>query len=184
MVQDNLTQTSKSNRLSGLNPPGVSPQMQSAQLKNQIPVQIDSNITFLTEQLNTQNRRLRILEERYISLRRNSQVTDQNMLTNYKRVYADIKSASANISELKKKILDIDEKIGIIQSELSVCVKKEDITVLDRYISLWNPSMFLTRTEAENIIGNLLRQSEKGKASEIEKTDSQKQDKASKFLDS
>ena len=181
MAQNNMAEPSKSESLFGASQQA---QMQSAQLKPQKQGTIDPNITFLTEQLNTQNRRLRILEERYISLRRNTQVTDQNMLTNYKRLSAEMKSSSASISDLKKKILDIDEKIGMIQSELSVCVKKEDVVVLDRYISFWNPSMFLTRTEAENIISNLLRQSSPIKETDSKTLELPKDNASSKFMDS
>ena len=32
------------------------------------------------------------------------------------------------------------------------CAKTEDVQVLDRYINLWEPANFVTRTEVEKIV--------------------------------
>ena len=44
------------------------------------------------------------------------------------------------------------EKMKMIIKELKLCSKSEDLTVLKKYIDLWDPVRFVTQNEVEKII--------------------------------
>lgn len=100
--------------------------------------------------------RLRILEERYINLRRKSQIDEQNMLMTHKKVTSEFKALTSEINEMRRDTDKIKNDIKLIIKELRECAKNDDIQVLQRYINFWEPVNFVTRGEVENIIRDML----------------------------
>jgi len=113
---------------------------------NQAPV--SPEITKLDEVL----RRLRLLEERYSSLRKKAQFTEHNMLKDAKEISTEIKTLSSTISELKNEISDLNEKMTKLSTEVSQGVSKAEFNVLAKYLDFWQPMDFLTRKEAEEML--------------------------------
>jgi DNA-binding HxlR family transcriptional regulator len=108
--------------------------------------------------LNTLTRGSRILEERYDNLRKKIQMIEQNILTENKKIYSEVKTFEMEFNEIKREIADINEKITMIISELREGAKKEDVAVLEKYISVWEPLNFITRQEAERIIKDAIKE--------------------------
>jgi len=103
------------------------------------------------------SRRLRVLEERYSSVRRSLQVNEQNMLKESKKNITEIKAFSSEISEVKKDIRTIGEELKQIIRELKQTVKKDEARVLERYVSLWQPMNYVTHTEMDKRIKDIVR---------------------------
>ncbi|MGM5482824.1 MAG: hypothetical protein ACQESF_05155 [Nanobdellota archaeon] len=99
-------------------------------------------------------RRIRQLEERYSNLRKSLHVTEQNMLNQSKKNNSDKKNLEDDISELKKHVKNMGEELKIITKELSTSVKKEDVKMLEKYISFWDPLSFVTHNELKNEVKN------------------------------
>ena len=112
----------------------------------------DSAFSSFNEQINMLIRTIRILEERYSNLRKKTQITDQNMIEDVKKMSTEIKLVDSELSEMKKQLFDVNEKISVLFEQLKGGVKKEDINVLSRYLDLWNPMRFVTFEEAKKII--------------------------------
>lgn len=117
--------------------------------------------SLITDHLNNIMRRLRVLEERQMNTRRNTQVTDQNMLEHHRKISADIKTINAEMIEIKKELFDVKTKIRMIIKELQECAKKEEVQVVKKYINLWQPMNFVTQDEVENIIREILEEKKK-----------------------
>ena len=117
----------------------------------------DPRISELTSDLNNQSSRLRTLEERYILLRRKTQVTEQNMLSHYKKASADIKTSISRIQELRNELREIKEKMSLIEKEVEQCAKKHELALLQKYVNYWNPAEFVTKEEAKRIIEEKIR---------------------------
>ena len=115
----------------------------------------------LISQTGDLSRRVRMIEERYDTLRKRNQMTDQNMLSNFKKVNTETKTLSDEIRELKIEIDDIKNKMLIIVKELKLCAKKEDLDVLNRYVNLWNPVSFVTQDGVEKIVKRVLEENQK-----------------------
>jgi predicted RNase H-like nuclease (RuvC/YqgF family) len=115
-------------------------------------IDMGKNVSDLAGELNNVSRRLMVLEERYTNLRKKTQVTDQNMLTNNKKVMTEIQTTNSEIDELKKQLADIIDKMKIIVRELKDCAKKQEVDVLNKYINIWQPINFITRDSALKLI--------------------------------
>lgn len=100
--------------------------------------------------------RLRIIEERYINLRRKSQLDEQNMLMTHKKVTSEFKALTSEINEMRRDTDKIKNDIKLIIKELRECAKTDEIRVLQRYIDFWEPVNFVTKGEVENIIREVL----------------------------
>jgi hypothetical protein len=104
------------------------------------------------------SRRIRVIEERYGSIRKSIQVNEQNVLAGSRKNSTEIKIISGDILEVKKNIREIGEELGQIIKELKTVVKKEEVKVLERYINLWQPMNYVTYTEMEKKIRSIVKE--------------------------
>jgi hypothetical protein len=114
------------------------------------------DISHLVEDVNTVNRRLRVLEERHSNFRRRVQVIEQNMLSSSKKVLSEVKSVNSEISEIKRQIGEIENRIIMVIKELRLTAKKEEIEVISKYLEYWEPVKFVTVEQVEKIIDEKL----------------------------
>lgn len=110
------------------------------------------NIAEFVGELNNISRRLRVIEERYVGVRKKTQVTDQNMLENNKKMMTEMKASQQELDEFRKELDDMKEKFKIMISEIKECAKREDVQVLNKYINMWEPINFVTRNEMMKLI--------------------------------
>ena len=96
-------------------------------------------------------RRIRMLEERSASITSRLQLSEQNMLASQRKAHGDIKSIFDELTEIKKGMNDLREKFLLLVRELQGTAKKEELDVLAKYISYWEPLNFVTRDEVEKI---------------------------------
>ena len=108
------------------------------------------------DDMNSINRRLKMLEEKYTNLRSRSQVTEQNMLQKNRNFFTEIKTLNLELTEVKKEINELKDKIMIIIKELESFAKRENVDILRKYIDLWNPVNFVTRNDVEAIVEEVI----------------------------
>ena len=114
------------------------------------------DISGLRQEINSLSARLRLLEEGFANLRRMSQITEENLIQKNKQYTTEFKTIISDITESKKEIQDLKDKILLIIRELQATAKKEDVQVLEKYINLWNPIKFVTNNEVEGIVEDAL----------------------------
>lgn len=124
------------------------------------------NVSALSSELSSVNRRVRVLEERYTNLRRKSQVTEHNMLTTNKKLMTDIKTLTTEIDEIKKEMDIVKSTLRQIIEELKKTAKKEEVKMLEKYINLWEPIKFITHNEIEKIVKDIIEKEEEKKKRE------------------
>jgi len=110
----------------------------------------------LNEVVRDVTRRLRVLEERMTTDRKNIQLNQQNVLTASKKVNNEVKAMYSEVNDLKKELSSINEQLNLVMSALKDTTKKEDVKVLEKYIELWEPVNFATRNDVEKIIDEKL----------------------------
>jgi len=108
----------------------------------------------ISKNVNNVAANLRILEERYSTLRNKSQVSEQSMISMEKDIRADIRLLTDDLVDLKRDLSDIKDKLRIISGEIGNLVKKEDFKVVERYVDMWQPMNFVTRNELNKLIGS------------------------------
>ncbi len=110
----------------------------------------------ISGQIGNLNSRIKMLEERYSTLQRKVQLTDQNMLSNNKDVREEIRALSSEISEMKSEMVALSEKADKLVREVQRCTKKEEFDVMKKYLELWEPVHFVTSEQVERIIKEVL----------------------------
>ena len=125
------------------------------------------DLTGITSEVNSLSRRIRLLEESFANLRRFFQVTENNTIERNKHYGAELKTVTSDISEIRKEMHEIREKLSLVIKELQTVARKEEVKVLEKYINLWNPIKFVSQNEIEGIINEVLdKREEKKKAKE------------------
>lgn len=97
-------------------------------------------------------RRLRALEEKYSNLERRSQVTEENMLSSDRKIKAEIKLLTSEVSDVKANAAEAMEKLKAIVRELDGFARVEDVDVIRKYLNLLEPLGFVTQNEAERMV--------------------------------
>ena len=115
----------------------------TAQPSQQVPYRDEKVIELL--------RLLRTMEERYNNLNRKLEVIEHNFLAQQKKMNKDAIIAESDLIDMKKEMAGFNYKLSLLQKEFSLCAKKHDVDVLQRYISLWQPMEFIRREEAERM---------------------------------
>ena len=105
-----------------------------------------------TDQIVALTGRLRMNEERSAEARKKMIVIEQNMLNNHKRAMSEIKTLQSEVSELKRTMHEIEDRMIMIIKELRMTARKEDIDITKKYVELWNPVRFVTRDQVERIV--------------------------------
>ncbi|MBI5398404.1 hypothetical protein HZB03_02970 [Candidatus Woesearchaeota archaeon] len=113
---------------------------------------IEAALSDMAGEVNNIGRRLRVLEERYTNLRKKTQVTDQNMLAANKRMMTEIHATLASVDDLKKDLTEMHEKFAMMIREIKECAKRQDVAVLQKYISFWEPMNFVTRESVSKMV--------------------------------
>ncbi|MCX6707164.1 MAG: hypothetical protein NT001_03410 [Candidatus Woesearchaeota archaeon] len=116
------------------------------------------SVADLSNQINNLSRRLRMLEERYTSLRKNEELTDHNILKITKGMQRDTAVVTSDLTELRRDFIDLKDKVKLIVKELVECAKSEDVKVLERYINLWDPMKFVSKDEVMKIVEDKLEE--------------------------
>jgi predicted nucleic acid-binding Zn-ribbon protein len=113
-----------------------------------------SEYTQIAGMISDLDRRLRVLEERYGNLRKKIQLTDQNIIDSERSINKEIRNFSADVLDIKRSVADFDEKIVLFGNEMQNVAQKSDLKVMEKYLVMWSPNMFVTRKELREYLKN------------------------------
>jgi hypothetical protein len=105
-----------------------------------------------TQQLANASRRLLILEERYNTLRKKLQLSDQSLLKVQKEMHREVKSFDQELIDQKRDFMDLHDKVRLIIKEIKGSARTEEVKILERYLSMWDPLQFMTKDEVRGIV--------------------------------
>ncbi len=130
-------------------PPKIEPKKGLFAAKEEVSSNILSDVA---AQVANASRTLKSLEDKYTTLRKKAQVTEQNMLANDKKIISDVKVINSEILDLKTDLNDLKEKLTLLIKELKLSATKEEVKILQKYIGYWEPLNFVTRQELYKIL--------------------------------
>ena len=110
-----------------------------------------------TDDIGNLSRRLRLLEQSFTNMRRALQVTEQNMLSKNKSFSTEIRTITSDISDIKEELAEIRERMLEMMKELKEAAKRDEVRILEKYISFWDPVKFVTQNELESLVKDILR---------------------------
>ena len=112
----------------------------------------------ISKNVNSIAANLRIIEERYATLRNKSQLSEQNMISLEKDLRGDIKLLTGDLVDLKRELRDIKDKLRLMSAEMKNLVNKDEFRVTERYVDMWQPMNFVTRNELSKLIEDKLKE--------------------------
>ena len=98
------------------------------------------------------NSKLKALESKYNLSRDRLFIINQNMIDQFKLTSSELRSFKDDLKEIKSDINAIKETISGITKELNRFVKKEDVKVIEKYVSLWDPLKFVTEDQLKEML--------------------------------
>jgi len=113
---------------------------------------VSGDVAALKSDLSDLQRRLIVIEERYSDLRKKLQHTEQNVLSDFKRLHSEVKSSNSEVMDTRHEMDSIKAKIMLIIKELKLLARSEDVDTLKKYLDLWQPLNFVTQNEVEKLI--------------------------------
>lgn len=150
----------------GATPPGTPPTPDKSAAspfgamfsKKAEPVKQSASQTELSESVSMVIRRLRVIESRFENVRKKLQFVEQNMLEANKKLQTEVKTTNMELLELKSGMLELQSRIRMIVKEVQLRADKEDVDVLKKYLSYWEPIKFVTAEQVEKIVRRILEE--------------------------
>ena len=103
--------------------------------------------------------RIRINESRLSHLRERLLVTDNNSISEFKKISLDVRELNSELKGIKTDIFKVKEVLKDITKELENFARNQDVKILEKYINMWNPLNFITEKEVIKLIKENARSS-------------------------
>ena len=123
-------------------------------------IKIDPALIKTNEKLSDISRSLRMLEERYDTLRKKNQMSDQNLIDDTSKIFTKIKIVFEDINSIKLDMEEMKQKLDTFGIEIKEMANSHDLKILQKYVDMWEPMKFLTEKEALRIIRDELNNKE------------------------
>lgn len=94
---------------------------------------------------------IRVVEDRYGTLRKKLQMTDDELIEAQQSFEQERKVLDDQIVECKERIRELEDEVSEMKEEIRKAVQKRDFRYLKKYVEFWDPSQFITRDEAERM---------------------------------
>ncbi|MEM2954629.1 MAG: hypothetical protein QW625_01595 [Candidatus Nanoarchaeia archaeon] len=129
----------------------------------QIPVvkktpELEQIQTKIAEELSNYGSRIRLVEQRIEGLRAHLQLIDNTVLEKHKTVISEIRDIQDNLRAIRAELDSQKELIERLAKRMEVLASAEEVKILQRYVELWQPLQFVTRSEVKALIQNALKE--------------------------
>jgi predicted DNA-binding protein YlxM (UPF0122 family) len=105
--------------------------------------------------ISNSSKRLKILEDRYITIRKKTQLTDQNMLDTAHKFNTEVRAINDEVNKLKILLKEMNEKLNQLISETQTLANRSELITLNKYLDLWKPMHFVTQEQLDAQLNNL-----------------------------
>jgi hypothetical protein len=127
-------------------------------LFSQKPPMIPQAAPETVNQINSLGRRLRMVEESLSSSRKKSDLDEQNNILSFRKMNTEMQAINEELREMRFQLKSFKEDMIKIIRELQGTAKKEDVTRIEKYVNLWEPSKFVTQNEVPKIVAFVIEQ--------------------------
>ena len=117
--------------------------------KQRLTTVLTETETDLLKNIISASKRLKIIEDRYLTIRKKTQITDQNMLEVSNKFNDEIRSINEELTKLKITMKDMNEKIDQMISEMKGLANQQDLLTLSKYVDFWKQFNFVTKEQLD-----------------------------------
>ena len=96
---------------------------------------------------------MRVVEDRYSTLRKKLQMTDNTLIEAQREFERERKLLDEERMECKERIEELEETVETMRGEIEEAVNRRSFRYLKKYVEYWDPSRFISRDEAESMLG-------------------------------
>ena len=132
-------------------PPNQEKRQESAKPQQQ------STASMIITRLNDVSTRLRLAEERVGQNKSRIRIYDDQILNNKKKMNEYNETINSELSSIRKDIKNINDTIHHIIKELELTAKKQELTVMEKYVNLMDPTRYVTKEEFKKILKEELK---------------------------
>ena len=100
--------------------------------------------------------RMKLVEGHIDTLRSHIDLLDNSLIEKHKAVVQEVRSVEDSVRGLRADIDTVKDLTERIAKRLEELASREQVKILERYVSLWQPLNFVTRSEVETVVKNIL----------------------------
>ena len=104
------------------------------------------------QQQGEEERRVRTLEERHLTMERRIHLIENNLLVSSRKAHSDIQSLREEVRDVLAQLNDIKETVQRLVNALSKVAPKEEVDILRKELSFWDPFAFPTKNQVKRMI--------------------------------
>lgn len=114
----------------------------------------------LRDQTSDFSNRLKLIENRISVLRNHLNIIDTSLIEKHKATISELRTVEGNVRNLRADVDEIKNLAERLIKRLEDFASKEEVKVLERYVELWQPLKYVTHSEIEAIVKNILKEKE------------------------
>ncbi len=100
--------------------------------------------------------RMKLVENHIDTLRSHIDLLDNSLIEKHKTVVQEVRSVEDSVRGLRADIDMVKDLTERIAKRLEELASREQVKILERYVSLWQPLNFVTRQEVETVVRNIM----------------------------
>lgn len=99
---------------------------------------------------------LKIFEQRIAQMKDTIAMVDKNNMDKYSEIKTVLQNIFSEVNEEKNRILELNDRLLRLSKQTEEFAKERDLKVMEKYVSLIDPSRFLSRDDVIKIVNNYL----------------------------
>ena len=101
--------------------------------------------------------KVNLIEERTDSMRERIELVEKSMVEKHKTSIKEIGELRDEMRTLRGDVLETKALIERVAGRLDAFASNEEVAVLKRYVELWQPMTYVTRSEVKSIVKSMLK---------------------------
>ncbi len=141
----------------GMQPYGMPPVQQQGLFQSAGPSkEVLALQSEVKKQVSGVSARMKLVEGHIDTMRSHIDLLDNSLIEKHKAVVQEVRSVEDSVRGLRADIDTVKDLTERIAKRLEDLASREQVKILERYVSLWQPMNFVTRSEVETVVKNIM----------------------------
>ncbi len=112
-----------------------------------------------SEHISNLSGRMKLVEERIDSLRGHIDIIDNSLMEKHKAVISELREVEDSVRSMRGDLEEVKSLVERLAKRLEELASREEVKILERYVSMWQPMNFVTRNEVAAVVKSILSES-------------------------
>jgi len=123
-----------------------------------LPPEIEDFQKKVSEQTSDLSSRVKLIEERIDNLRTHLDLVDSSLVEKHKSLVSNMRDFEDSMRSVRADMDMLKELAERLAKRMEAFASKEELKIIERYVSLWQPMNFVTRAEVKAAVQNILKE--------------------------